>query len=246
MASDVLNISGIVYQGASTVTSGYVRAQNRNNPALVSVVPIGEYETGEVEAGRFDIWFRAIGTETSIATVGDVIELTVYNNGVNLLDIRQQTVPSATLASRLFLKLMPPLTPQQINNGYIFYEIQGITNELPQSPIILPENNIQDTNKQVIEWIWQSPIDPDKDRLHFQLQWSTSPTFAGVVTMSYDTRDEHPVDLFTYERLPGVWEQFPQSGLLSDHYGKKCRFKIKMARDGVYYWRVRATDGVDR
>jgi hypothetical protein len=248
MANNVLNISGLVYQGPVMITSGYVRAQNTNKSDLIAVVPIGEYETGDLEAARYDIWFRALSGQPNVCDADDIIELSVYNNLVNVADLLLPTIPPSVNVNRLFpVKLMSPLTTAQVSSSYVAYNIQGVTNELPGLPVIKSEENTAFTSQRILEWVWRCPTDPDSDTVHFQLEWSQNPSFPSPGgTNRYDTRNGGDVVSFTYESATNYWRPFPTGGLISAHYGKKCKFRIEMAGAGTYYWRVRATDNIDR
>ncbi len=248
MANNVLNISGLVYQGAVLITAGYVRAQNLNIPSMVKVAAIGTYETGDLEAGRYDVWFRSLTEQAFVCNVGDVIELSVYNLQASITDLQAETVAPSVNVNRLFPpKTLPVLTEAQVNASYVAYNIQGVTNELPGLPIINAAENIQFTNSKNIEWIWKCPTDSDGDTIHFQLEWSLDPSFPLIAgTNRYDTRNSNDAAMFSYESADGIWKAFPLSGLPNAHYNKRCRFKITLSSDGTYYWRVRATDNVDR
>ena len=91
MSGNTLNISGQVKQGATLITYGYVRIQNLNRPSTIVIVPIGTFEDGTLEAGRYDAWFRSQEGDADIVAVGDIFELKVFSS---LSDATNNTSPS--------------------------------------------------------------------------------------------------------------------------------------------------------
>jgi hypothetical protein len=248
MAGNTLNIRGLAKNGASVIESGYVRAVNTNRPSNVDVAQIGIYEDGATEAGRYDIWFTRQGTEDVFA-VGDVFQLSVHRS----LDEAESG------ASPIYPpKSLPAITQEQFDSSLVVYELQVAVNALPGVPIIRAEDNPRYTNKSdgVVDWIWVIPSDPEQENIHFQLEWSSDPTFPSVGTYHYTTNPkDDPVNdksssdrqYFAYEVAPGdPWTSFPATGVTKTEYGKKCRFRKSLPSDGIYYWRVRATDTADR
>lgn len=239
MAGNTFNITGHVRQGAVDITTGYVRVQNINKPSIVALVAIGQFEDGTLEAARYDAWFRAQEGNPDVVAIDDVFELKVFGtlgdatNNINPLFAAKQTTP---------------ITEAQFNVSYLTYELEVTNNVLPGLPEIRSEDYNRYANNRTQYWVWVIPSDSDGDSIHFQLEWSTSSEFpAGSSTHLYDTTKTLDRSFFSYETSPGVWNSsFPSSGVPASAYGKKCRFRITTDADGVYYWRVRATDAIDR
>lgn len=237
MAGNTFNISGQVKQGAVLVTSGYVRVTNLNRPSSFSVVPIGTFEDGTLEAGRYDAWLRAQEGEMDVVAIGDVFELKVFNSlndatsNINPLFAGQQT---------------PAINTSSFNISYLYYDLQLVPNMLPGLPVISSEDNQRYSNSRVVYWTWTVPSDPDNDTIHFQVEWSQNSNFLSGTTRLYSTLATLDRSLFSYETSPGTWSAFPADGISPMYYGKKCRIRIAMSQDSAYYWRIRATDAIDR
>lgn len=237
MSGSVFNISGQVKQGAILVTSGYIRAQNLNRQNVVAIAPIGIFEDGSLEAGRYDAWFRSQEGGIDVVAQGDVFELKVFNtlsdatNNTNALHSAQRTAA---------------VTAEAFNISYMSYELQLVQNLLPAVTVIPSESNLRYTNSRVVYWTWNVPVDPDGDSIHFQVEWGQDHAFAAGTTRTYSTLNTVDRSLFSYENSPDSWLSFPATGITSTNYGKKCRIRITMSGDATYYWRVRATDAIDR
>ena len=237
MSGNTLNISGQVKQGATLVTSGYVRIQNLNRPSAIVIVPIGTFEDGTLEAGRYDAWFRAQEEDSDIVAIGDVFELKVFSalsdatNNISSLFNAQQT---------------PVITIANFNISYLNYELQLSRNLLPNLPVISSEDIERYANNRVVYWTWITPTDPDGDNIHFQLEWGPNSEFFIGTTKIYNTLDSVDRSLFSCEVSPDNWQSFPFAGITPLNYGKKCRIRIVMTNDSAYYWRIRATDAIDR
>lgn len=235
MIGNTLNISGLVYQGIALMTSGYVRVTNLNRPSIYTIVPIGNFEDGTLQVGRYDAWFRTQQPNDTVVEENEVFGLSVFStlndavNVVNQISASEQT---------------EPLTYIQINAAYLSHNIQLVANTLPSLPQILAEDNVRYTNNRTVYWTWVAPGDSDGNPLHFQIAWSQTSDFPPPATMLYDTRNSLDRSLVSYQNTHGNWVDFPIAGLPVTGYGRKCRFRITMNTNGAFYWRVRATDGI--
>lgn len=236
MAGNTFNISGQIKQGAALVTSGYVRVQNLNRSNALAIVPIGLFEDGTLEAGRYDAWFRAQIGDADVVAVGDIFEFSVFGtlddamNNTGALFAPQQTLPIDNTAFEL---------------SYLSHQLQLVENLLPGLPIISSEDNSRYLNNKVVYWTWTTPIDPDGDNIHFELQWAKNSEFAPV-EKTYNTLYAVDRSVFSYEITPDNWLPFPSTGMTPANYGKRCRIRLTMGGNSAYYWRIRATDNIDR
>ena len=248
MSGNTLNIRGLVKSGNVVITDGYVRAINTNKPSNVDVVRIGSFEDGTPEAGRYDVWFKVQSGEPDVFAVGDVFRLSLHNLEADANAGTNPVYPAKNLL---------PVTQEQFDLSLINYELQAAINSLPELPVIVASDNLQYTNNSdgVVNWTWVIPSDPEQDNVHFQLEWTNDQLFQHGIrhytTNPKDDRvnDQSPSDrqFFSYEQAPGAsWISFPSTGVTKNEYGKKCRFRTVLPSDGTYYWRVRATDDVDR
>lgn len=250
MAGNTLNIRGLVKSGVNLITTGYVRAVNLNRPANIGVAQIGGFEDGTLEAGRYDIWFKQNIDEPDVFVIGDVFRLTVHSTEADA-----QTGSSPIYPPKDLL----PVTIAQFDASVINYELQLLINQLPGLPVIRAEDNPRYTNVSsgTVDWIWIIPSDAENDNIHFQLEWSLNPAFPPEQTYRYTTNPADDINnpsvsagdrqYFAYENIPGdSWRAFPSTGVPSSEYGKRCRFRKTLSNDGIYYWRVRATDNAQR
>jgi len=237
MQGNTFNVSGLVYRGMVLMTSGYIKVKNINKPEIVTIVPVGSFETGSLEIGRYDAWFRAQQDDNVVVECGDVFEITAFNtfgdavNDINRLSDSIQT---------------PIVTESDVNLAYIQYNIQILANMLPSLPQILSEDNIRYTNNRTLYWTWIAPSDVDGDGIHFQIEWSQASSFLPGNTVTYDTTSALDRSLVSYQDNYGNWIDFPASGLPSPVYGNKCKLRITMNTNGYFYWRIRATDRISR
>ena len=139
----------------------------------------------------------------------------------------------------------PAITIANFNISYLNYELQLTQNTLPNLPVISSEDNARYDNNRVVYWTWVVPTDPDGDNIHFEIQWGQNSDFLGT-TKTYSTLNAVDRSAFSYESSPNSWQSFPSTGITPLNYGKKCRIRVTMTNDSKYYWRVRATDAIDR
>lgn len=250
MAGNTLNIRGLVKSGIDLITTGYVRAINLNRPTNISIAQIGSFEDGTPEAGRYDIWFKQNIDMPDVFVAGDVFRLTVHDTQAQAQSGSSPIYPA---------KDLPPVTVAQFDTSVINYELQLLINQLPGLPVIAAEDNPRYTNASsgTIDWIWIIPSDAENDNIHFQLEWSQDPAFPADKTYRYTTNPADDINnpsisagdrqYFAYESVPGdPWRAFPSTGVTPSEYGKRCRFRRTLSSDGIYYWRVRATDNAQR
>lgn len=251
MGTNTLNIRGTITQGGNNVTSGYVRVKNQNRN-LIQVVRIGVMDTGESPPtpNFYDLWWRADSPEI-VADQGDTLELAVYS----------LTVPNAEalLADPVtYLPTIPTQTRMLTSDdlSVVVWNIAAAADQLPGIPVIVPEDketepnhpiNPNYTNKSSPYWTWLVPSDPEGYPIHFKIEWSTNPSFSsGVGTATTQSGDALRGN-FYYEANPGMaYVQVPVSGVPATHYGVRCHYRMSFVNFGSYYWRVSATDNVNR
>ena len=237
MQGNTFNISGLVYRGANLMTNGYIKVRNTNKPEQVTIVPAGSFEDGSLEVGRYDAWFRTQEEQDIVVETGDVFELTVFNtfgdavNDINKLSDAIQT---------------DGIADGDIGVGYLQFNVQITANMLPSLPQILSDDNVRYTNNRTLYWTWIAPNDVDGDSLHFQIEWSPTSEFLPANTVAYDTTKALDRSLVSWQDNYGNWVAFPAGGLPNVAYGNRCKLRITMDTSGYFYWRVRATDQINR